>query len=81
MIDEKFVTDIRTKENIFNKFFAEQSTPLKNGSVLPSSQEFLTQERLCSLGFSNDEVLKLIRSLNVHKADGRDGIYQNGKSM
>ena len=53
-------------------FFAEQCTPLKNGSVLPSSQEFLTQERLCSLDFSNDEILKLIRSLNVHKAHGHD---------
>ena len=43
LIDKKFVTNSRTKANIFNKFFAEQSTPLKNGSVLPSSQDFLTQ--------------------------------------
>ena len=65
-IDKKFVTDIITKANIFNKFFAEQCSPLKNGNVLPSSQEFLTQERLCSLDFSNDEILKLIRSLDGH---------------
>ena len=68
LIDKKIVTDVRTKANIFDKFFAEQCTPLKNGSALPSSQEFLTQARLCSLDFSNDEILKLIRSLNVHKA-------------
>ena len=74
MKDKKFVTDISTKANIFNKFFAEQCTPLKNGSVLPSSQEFLIRERLCSLDFSNDEILKLIRSLNVHKAHGHDDI-------
>ena len=72
LIDKKFVTDVRTKANIFNKFFAEQCTPLKNGSLLPSSQEFLTQERLCSLDFSNDETFKFIRSLNVHKAHGHD---------
>ena len=60
--------------NIFNKFFAEQCTPLKNGSILPSSLEFLTQERLCSLNFSNDEILKLIRFLNVHKAHRYDDI-------
>ena len=35
LIDDKFVTYIRTKANFFNKFFAEQCTPLKNGSVLP----------------------------------------------
>ena len=74
MIDKKFVTDIRTKAIIFDKFFAEQLTPAKNGSVLPSSQEFLTQERLCSLDFSNDEIFKLVRSLNVHKAHVFDDI-------
>ena len=74
LIDNKFVTDIRTKANIFNKFFAEQCTPLNNGSVLPSNQEFLTQERLYSIDLSNDEILKLIRSLNVHKAHGHDDI-------
>ena len=74
LIDNKFVTDIRTKANVFNKFFAEQCTPLNNGSVLPSNQEFLTQKRLCSIDLRNDEILKLIRSLNVHKAHGHDDI-------
>ena len=73
-IDKKIVTDIITKANVFNKFFTEQCTPLKNGTVLPSSQEFLTQEKLCPLDFSNNEILKLIRSLNVHKAHGYDDI-------
>ena len=75
LIEKKIATDTRRKANILNKFFAEQCTPFKNGSVLPSSQEFLTQERLCSLDFSNNEILKLIRSLNVHKAHGRDDIF------
>ena len=72
--DKKFVTDIKTKANIFCKIFAEQCAPLKNGSVLPSSGEFLTQERLISFDFSNDEILKLIRPLNVHKAQGHDDV-------
>ena len=38
LIDKKFATDIKTKANIFNKFFADQCTPLNNGSVLPSYQ-------------------------------------------
>ena len=49
LINDKFVIDIQTKANIFNKFFAEQCTPLKNDSVLPKNQVFLTQSRLCSL--------------------------------
>ena len=29
LIDDKFVTDIQTKANIFNKVFAEQCTPIR----------------------------------------------------
>ena len=37
LIDDKFGTDIKTKANIFNKFFADQCTPLKNNSILPTN--------------------------------------------
>ena len=30
-----FVTDMKTKANIFNEFFAELCTPLKNNCVIP----------------------------------------------
>ena len=63
LVDDKFVTDMKTKANIFNKFFAEQCTPLKNDSELPSNQIYLTQSRLVSLNFNEDEVLKFIRAL------------------
>ena len=70
LIDEKFVTDIQTKANIFNKFFADQCTPLKNGSFLPKNQIFLTQSTICMKIF----VMKIIRNLKVHKAHGHDDI-------
>ena len=72
--DDKFVTDIQTKTNIFNKFFAEQCTPLRNGSVLPVNQMFLTQARLKSLDFKEVEILKIIRALNINKPRGCDDI-------
>ena len=65
---------MKTKADIFNKFFAEQCTPLKIDSKLPNSQIFLTQSRLSSLDFNEDEALKMIRSLNIHKAHGHDDI-------
>ena len=74
LIDSKFLTDIKTKANIFNKFFADQCTPLKNGSVLPISKMLLTQSRLCTLNFNEEEIIKIIRNLNVHKAHGHDNI-------
>ena len=74
LIDDKFVTDIQTKANIFNKCFAEQCTPLRNGRVLPVNQMFLTQARLKSIDFKEVETLKIIRLLNINKAHGYDDI-------
>ena len=62
------------KANIFNKFFAEQCTPLKNNSVLPVNQMFLTQSRLSSISFNEDEILKIVRALNINKAHGHHDI-------
>ena len=74
LIDNMFVTDIQTKVNIFNKFFTEQCTPLKNSSILPVNQIILTQSRLNSIYFNEEEVLKIIRALNIHKAHSHDDI-------
>ena len=74
MADNKFVTDIKAKANIFNEYFAEQCTPLQNSSVLPINQRFLTQSRLNSLDFNEEEILKIIRALNIHKAHDHDDI-------
>ena len=75
MIEEKFVTDIHSKANIFNKFFAEQCTPQRNGSLLPVNQMFLTQARQKSLDFKEVEILKIIKALNINQAHGYDDIF------
>ena len=64
LIDDKFASDIQTKVNSFNKFFADQCTPLRNDSVLPTSEMFLTPSRLCTLNFNEKEIIKIIRNLN-----------------
>ena len=74
LIDNVFVSNIQTKANIFNKFFTDQYTPLKNSSALPVNQMFLIQSRLNSIDFNKDEVLKILRALNVHKAHVHDDI-------
>ena len=45
---------------------------LKNNSVPPINQIFLTYSRLTSLDVSEEEILKIIRALNIHKAHGHD---------
>ena len=37
-------------------------------SVLPINQKFLTQSILVSLDFNQNEIIKIIRVLNIHKA-------------
>ena len=63
---------MKTKAHIFNKFYAEQCTPLKKDSKVPSNQIYLTQSGLGSLNFNDDEILKIIRALN--HAHGYDDI-------
>ena len=74
LVENKFVTDMKTKANIFNKFFVEQCTPLKNNSKLQFSQMFLTQSRLISLDLNEDEILKIISALNIHEVDDHDDV-------
>ena len=74
LVNNNFITDIETKANIFNKFFSEQCTPLKNDSVLPINQMFLTQSRLGTLDFNENEILKTFRTLIIHKAHAHDNI-------
>ena len=57
MVNEKFVTDIKMKACFFNKFFADQCTPLKNDSTLRVNQISLTQSELSSLDFKEDKIL------------------------
>ena len=47
---------------------------MKNNSSLPANQIFLTQSRLTSLDFDEDELLKIIRALKINKAHGHDDI-------
>ena len=77
LIDDNFVTYIQMKANVFNKFFAKQCTPLKNSRLFPANQMFLKQSRLNSVNFNKDEILKIIRALNIHKAHGLILLFEN----
>ena len=74
LVKDSFVADTKTKANIFNNVFAEQCTASKNSTILRTNQFFLIQSRLCSLDFNEDEILKIIRDLNIHKVHGHGDI-------
>ena len=74
LINNKILSDFTEKVNLFNEFFATQCTPLPSSSVLPSAISFKTQSRLSSINFEKEDILKIIRNLNVNKAHGHDNI-------
>ena len=73
-VNNKIESDFTEKANLFNDFFATKCALLSKNSVLPSSVSFKAQSRLTSVNFEKEDILKLIRNLNVNKANGHDNI-------
>ena len=74
LVNNKIVSDFANKANLFNNFFAAQCTPLTNSSVLPLTISFKTHSKLNSISFEKEDILKIIRNLNVNKAHGHNAI-------
>ena len=72
--DGKLEIDFKIKASYFNNVFVFQCTPLVNNSKLPDKITYNSAARLTSIKFDNNDILKIIRSLNVNKAHGHDGI-------
>ena len=74
MINNEIISDFKMKANHFNSFFASHSTPLNNISKVPESQTFITDSKLSSIQFEDKDIIKIIRSLSISKANGYDDI-------
>ena len=68
------LNDPKTAPKTCNDFFAKQCTPITNDSTVPVSINSETRERLSSLEFCVNDIVKVIRSLDQNKAHGHDGI-------
>ena len=73
LVNDKFIVNCQEKANEFIKYFSMQCKPLQTGSTLPTLN-YLTENRLDNIPFTTDDILSLLRSLNVNKATGSDGI-------
>ena len=70
----KLESYFKIKATYFNSFFASQCIPLVNNSKLPDKITYNSAARLTSIKFDNNDILKIIRSLNINKAHGHDDI-------
>ena len=55
-------------------FFASQCTPIDNDSQIPDSVFFNTEARFSSITCEENDILKIIRNLDISKAHGFDDI-------
>ena len=70
----KLISDFREKANLFSNFFTSQCITYANNSTVPDIQSYETSSSLSSLDFKDDNINKLIRSLNIRKAHDHDDI-------
>ena len=73
-VGNKLVTDFKEKARLFNEFFASKCTPITNDSSLPSLLNLNLTSKLSVINFTDDDILKIIRSLNINKTYGHDDI-------
>ena len=69
------------KRNFFTPFFSEQCSILQNSSKLPTNLAPRTDQSLTSINFSQDDILRIIQSLNPNKAHGLDKTSTRNKSL
>ena len=71
LVNGEMISNFSKKAELFNKFFASQCTPLSNTSTLPPLT-IRTDKRLSSLKINEDDILSIIKSLNLNKSHGWD---------
>ena len=72
--ENRFITDFKEKAELFNSFFSNQCSLLKNCCKLPTNPRYVTDKRLRTINFTADNIEKIIVSLNSNKAHGHGNI-------
>ena len=62
--ENKFVTYFKEKAKLFNAFPAKQCFLMKSSSKLPLHLHYLTDNRLSSVSFCQDNIAKIIQNLD-----------------
>ena len=68
------ITDFKEKAELFNSFFSNHCSLLKNCSKRPTNLRYVTDKRLLTINFKTDNIEKIFESLHPNKGHGRDTI-------
>ena len=72
LIENKSETDFFKKLITSIRLLLLKCTPPSNTNSLPSSLDLEAEARVTSINFSDNDILKIIRSLDTNKAHGHD---------
>ena len=70
----RYITKYKGKTELFNNFFANQCSLIKNSSVLPSVLFKRTENVISFIDFGSNGIAKIIQKLDRNKAHGHDMI-------
>ena len=68
----KYVTDLKRKTELFNCFFAKQCCIINNSSELPSNIWQKTDKSISTVTFTGDDIAILVQNLDLNKVNGYD---------
>ena len=74
VINYQFITDFHEKGNYFNLYFARQCTPIENDNSIPTETNCLCDATISAVDFEDQDVLEIIRALDINKARDHDNI-------
>ena len=74
-INGKIIPNFKKKANLFNRYFWSQcKNPLPNDSKLPKNQAYITETNLSSFDIQDEDIYKIIKTLDINKAYEHDGV-------
>ena len=69
--ENKFGTNFLEKVELFSSFFSKQCSLINNVTTFPIHIQYLTNNRLSPVTFSQDDIAKIIQNLESSKARAR----------
>ena len=72
--ENKFVTRVKEKAELFNSHFVKQCSLISNSSKLPSHIQYLTDNHLSCVSFSHCIIAKVIQNMDPNKARAHGNI-------
>ena len=74
LVNDKYVSDFKTKADLLNIHFSNQCSLIENNSCLPQGPIPVANHFLNSIEINGDQILKSIWSRDVNKSHGFDQI-------